>query len=58
MEEDTWEFYKGDDEDWRWRCTAPNHEIVGASTEGYKNRVDCVDNAKRFGYVEDEGGGL
>lgn len=25
--------------------------FVGASTEGYKNRADCVANAKRFGYT-------
>lgn len=26
---------------WRWRRTAPNGEIVGASTQGYANKNDC-----------------
>ena len=47
---DTWEFYQDNAGDWRWRRLAPNGNIVGASTEGYKNRVDCVDNARRNGY--------
>jgi hypothetical protein len=33
--------------EWRWRRVAPNGEIVGASTEGYKRKVDCLANAKR-----------
>ena len=51
MAEDTWEFYKDNQGEWRWRRTAPNGEIIGASTEGYKNRSDCVDNSKRNGYT-------
>jgi uncharacterized protein YegP (UPF0339 family) len=46
---DKWEFYKDADEDWRWRRTAPNGNIVGASTEGYTNKADCVGNAHRNG---------
>ncbi|WP_338184090.1 YegP family protein [Thalassospira tepidiphila] len=44
---DTWEIYKSDD--WRWRRTAPNGRIVGASTQGYSNKQDCIDNARRNG---------
>ena len=47
---DKWEFYRDKDGDWRWRRTAPNGEIVGASTEGYRNSWDCVMNTVRFGY--------
>lgn len=32
---------------WRWRRVAPNGEIVGASTEAYARRIQCVANAKR-----------
>jgi uncharacterized protein YegP (UPF0339 family) len=55
---DTWKIYKDTKGEWRWTRTAPNHEIVGASTEGYKNKSDCVENAERLGYVppEDEVG--
>lgn len=44
---DKWELYKDANNDWRWRRTATNGKIVGASTEGYSNRSDCVDNARR-----------
>lgn len=49
---DKWEFYKDARGEWRWRRKAPNGETVGASTEGYRNRVDCVANARRNGYTE------
>lgn len=44
---DKWEFYEDADGDWRWRRTASNGKIVGASTEGYKNKADCEANAVR-----------
>lgn len=46
---DKWEIYEGADDDWRWRRTATNGKIVGASTQGYSNRSDCIDNARRNG---------
>ena len=51
-EKDKWEFYKDKLSDWRWRRTATNGRIVGAATEGYKNRTDCIETAKRNGYNE------
>lgn len=47
---DKWEFYKDKSNQWRWRRIAPNGRIVGASSEGYKNKADCVANAIRNGY--------
>jgi uncharacterized protein YegP (UPF0339 family) len=47
---DTWLIYKDAKNEWRWRCTAANGRIVGASSQGYENRSDCVENARRFGY--------
>lgn len=47
---DKWEFYKDKGGEWRWRRTASNGRIVGASTQGYVNKSDCVENAKRNGY--------
>lgn len=47
---DTWEIEKDKHEEWRWTRTAPNGRIVGAATEGYKNRTDCLANAQRNGY--------
>lgn len=46
---DTWEIYKNDAGDWRWRRTASNGKVVGAATEGYVNRSDCIANAQRNG---------
>lgn len=43
---DLWEIYEAKD-GWRWRRTAKNGEIVGASTQGYSNKSDCIANAKR-----------
>lgn len=48
---DTWDIYKDTSGYWRWTRTAPNGRIVGASTEGYVNRADCVANAVRNGYT-------
>ncbi len=45
---DTWEIYSATD-GWRWRRTASNGRIVGSSTQGYSNRSDCIDNARRNG---------
>lgn len=46
---DKWEVYKDASDKWRWRRTASNGKIVGASTEGYSNKSDCIANAKRNG---------
>jgi len=50
---DTWKIYQDNRGEWRWNRKAANGKIVGASTEGYKNRADCVANAKRNGYEGD-----
>jgi outer membrane protein OmpA-like peptidoglycan-associated protein/uncharacterized protein YegP (UPF0339 family) len=47
---DKWEFYKDTQDKWRWRRTAPNGNIVGATTEGYVNKADCEGNARRNGW--------
>lgn len=44
---DRWEIYKDAAGEWRWRRIAVNGRIVGASSHGYVNRIDCVNNAKR-----------
>jgi len=47
---DKWEFYKDANGNWRWRRKSPNGEVVGASTEGYRNKSDCEANARRNGW--------
>ncbi len=46
----TWEFYEDKKGEWRWRHTAANRNIIGASSEGYKGKQDCITNAERHGY--------
>lgn len=48
---DTWEFYKDVASKWRWTRKASNGVTVGSSSQGYVNRVDCVENAQRHGYT-------
>jgi uncharacterized protein YegP (UPF0339 family) len=43
---DTWEIYQAVD-GWRWNRKARNGATVGASTEAYHNRSDCIANARR-----------
>lgn len=31
---------------WRWRITAENGRIIGASSQGYFNKHECRDNLK------------
>ncbi len=47
--DDLWEIYEDNAREWRWRRTATNRNIVGASTEGYVNKSDCIANAHRNG---------
>ncbi len=54
-DKDKWEFYQDHNEKhhkWRWRRTAPNGRIVGASTQGYAEKEECVENAVRNGFVQ------
>lgn len=48
----SWQFYPDAGGDWRWRVRCVRSgEIIGASTEGYRRRRDCVKNARRLGYT-------
>jgi uncharacterized protein YegP (UPF0339 family) len=48
---DKWVIYQDNKSEWRWTRTAPNGRIVGASTEGYTSRINCLQNAQRNGYT-------
>ena len=47
-----WEFYKDHAGKWRWRRTASNEEIIGASTQGYTRKFSAIKNAIKNGYVK------
>jgi len=49
MAKDKVDLYKDNQGEWRWRQTAPNGKVVGGSTQGYKNKQDCIENANRNG---------
>lgn len=36
---------------WRWRMADSNGKVIGASTESYRRRIDCVKNLARVGSV-------
>lgn len=38
------ELYKNRFDQYRWRVTAANGEIIGASTQGYTRKVNCRRN--------------
>jgi len=42
-------FYKTLFGQWRWRLKSSNGKVVSASSESFKNRIDCIANAKLTG---------
>lgn len=42
----TLKIYKDSDDEYRWSISILG-KTVGASTEGYKNKKDCLNNIKR-----------
>ncbi|MEH3117548.1 MAG: DUF1508 domain-containing protein [Methylorubrum populi] len=49
---DKWEIDESGSQ-WRWRRTSRNGKIVGASTESYVDKSDCIANARRNGMMCD-----
>jgi uncharacterized protein YegP (UPF0339 family) len=49
-ENDKWEFYTDKAGEHRWRRTAPNGNVVGATTEGYSTKAYAEANAERHGF--------
>jgi uncharacterized protein YegP (UPF0339 family) len=48
-----WKFYLDSRGQWRWKRKASSAQAV-AYSEGFENKVDCIDNARRLGYVVNE----
>lgn len=46
---DRWEVYEDKRGEYRWRRTATNGEITGASSESYVKKADATSNAQRNG---------
>lgn len=43
------EVYLDTSKEWRWKVTHANGNVIGASSEGYKNKSDCLNNLKSLG---------
>jgi len=43
--------YQDESEEYRWRVVASNGRTIGASSEGYTRRSDCVTNMLTIGSV-------
>jgi len=52
FEIDKFEVYEDKRGEYRWRRKASNGQIVGAASEGYKNKSDAKANAERQGYSD------
>lgn len=48
-----WTFYLDSHDNWRWKRKASASQGVTYS-EGFRNKTDCIDNARSCGYVVDE----
>ena len=53
-EKDAFDIYQDKRGEWRWRRTASNGNVVGASCEGYKSRADCEANMNRGAVAADK----
>ena len=42
MAEPQFEVYKDQAGEWRWKLRASNARVIADSSEGYKNKQDCV----------------
>jgi uncharacterized protein YegP (UPF0339 family) len=51
MDNTIWTLYQDERGQWRWKRQARNGQVIAASTEGYHNRADMVENAVMSGYV-------
>ncbi len=45
-----WKFYKDPRGKWRWQAKHANGNIAKASTQGYFNKKECLENARLPGY--------
>jgi len=45
------EFLRDEQKNWRWRVTARNGEIIGASSEGFSSAQACKKNIELLGVV-------
>ena len=49
-----WDFFEDRNGEFRWRKTATNGMIVGASAKSFKTRKGAIDDARLNGYSDEE----
>ncbi|KNY28316.1 DUF1508 domain-containing protein [Pseudobacteroides cellulosolvens] len=49
---DIWEFNEDSQGMWRWKLNIQNGRIRGVYSQGYKNKEDCIINARKHGYID------
>jgi uncharacterized protein YegP (UPF0339 family) len=47
---ETWLIFKDALNEWRWKHTASDRKIIGASPKGFKTREECLTDALANGY--------
>lgn len=48
---DKWIIYQQDNGDWRWTLKSADGDILDASSETFRSRVDAVEDARHKGYT-------
>ena len=49
--DDNWDFYKDLKGRWKWRKYGKNGKIIKESSDSYINKLDCLNNARKNGYL-------
>lgn len=48
--DETWEFYRDGQGEWRWMTIGPDGGIIRTSEHGYALQTACEDNARKHGW--------
>ncbi|UOM32867.1 YegP family protein [Acuticoccus sp. I52.16.1] len=48
------QYYEDKAGEWRWRMVDADGTVIGAASEGYKDKADCEKNAKRGKNAKDK----
>ena len=48
---ESWEFYKGTDDKWRWRRSDDRRSGIAESCVGFETRTACIVDAMKNGYL-------
>jgi hypothetical protein len=47
---DVWSFHKSDPENWTWRRTSPDGEVLLEGRAAFSTIEECLADARRHGY--------